>query len=118
MERGKQPLRDVRVLRCLAGALRIPPLLLGLADTPLRSVRAPRPVVRVGFTLAPDEESDPMRRRTLLAGLTSLAGTATARSRRQARRRFRLVGAELEHGRDPCGMRSQCLSREVVLKSR
>jgi len=76
LERGKQPLADVRVLRILAEALRIPPNLLGLADTPQRSVQAPRPVARVGVILAPDEETDLMRRRTLLAGLTSLAGTA------------------------------------------
>lgn len=76
MERGKQPLRDVRVLRCLAEALQIPPYLLGLTDTRSRSVHAPRPVARVNVILAPDEETDPMRRRTLLVGLTSLAGTA------------------------------------------
>ncbi|MCP2242493.1 helix-turn-helix domain-containing protein [Lentzea aerocolonigenes] len=76
MERGKQPLRDVQVLRCLAKALKIPPHLLGLTDTRSRSVHAPRPVARVNVILAPDEETDPMRRRTLLAGLTSLAGTA------------------------------------------
>ncbi|GGU39851.1 helix-turn-helix domain-containing protein [Lentzea flava] len=76
MERGKQPLRDVQVLRCLAKALQIPPHLLGLSDTTSRSVHAPRPVARVNVILAPDEETDPMRRRTLLAGLTSLAGTA------------------------------------------
>lgn len=73
LERGKQPLADVRVLRILAEALRIPPTLLGLADTPQRSVQAPRPVARVGVILAPDEETDPMRRRTLLAGLTGTA---------------------------------------------
>src|SRR5262249_27429500 len=50
--------------------------LLGLADTPQRSVPAPQRVGRVGTILAPDEETDPMRRRTLLAGLTSLTGTA------------------------------------------
>jgi transcriptional regulator with XRE-family HTH domain len=77
MERGKQSLRDVRVLRSLAEALRIPPHLLGLADTPVRSVRTRPPVARVGVILASDEETDPMRRRTLLAGLTGLAGTAT-----------------------------------------
>jgi transcriptional regulator with XRE-family HTH domain len=76
MERGKQPLGDVRVLRMLAAALRIPPSVLGLADTPRRSVRTPRPVARVAAVPVPDEETDPMRRRTLLAGLTSLAGTA------------------------------------------
>ena len=69
-------MRGVQVLRCLAKALRIPPQLLGLTDTASRSVHAPRPVARVNVILAPDEETDPTRRRTLLAGLTSLAGTA------------------------------------------
>ncbi|ONI87999.1 hypothetical protein ALI22I_19835 [Saccharothrix sp. ALI-22-I] len=76
LERGKQPLRDVRVLRSLVKALRIPPDLLGLADTPQRSVQPTPRLARVGVNLAPDEETDPMRRRTLLAGLTGLAGTA------------------------------------------
>jgi transcriptional regulator with XRE-family HTH domain len=75
MERGKQPLGDVRVLRVLVDALRIPPALLGLADTPRRSVRAPAPVARVGVILMPGEGTDPMRRRTLLTGLTGIAGT-------------------------------------------
>ena len=76
LERGKQPLGDVRVLRVLVEALRVPPALLGLADTPRRSVREPSPVARVGVILMPGEEADPMRRRTLLAGLTGIAGTA------------------------------------------
>lgn len=73
LERGKQRLADVRVLRILADALRVPPNLLGLADTPQRSVHAPQPAARVDVTLVPGEEIDPMRRRSLLAGL---AGTA------------------------------------------
>ncbi|WP_439659526.1 helix-turn-helix domain-containing protein [Lentzea sp. HUAS TT2] len=76
LERGKQPLRDVQVLRSLAAALQIPSSLLGLSDTASRSVRAQRPVARVNVNLAPDEETDPMRRRTLLAGLTGLAGAS------------------------------------------
>ncbi len=76
MERGKQPLRDVGVLRSLAEALHIPATLLGLADTPPRSVQTRRPVAMVGVILPPEEETDPMRRRTLLTGLTTLAGTA------------------------------------------
>lgn len=76
LETGKQPLRDVQVLRGLAEALRIPGHLLGLADTPARSVPVSRPAAKVGAILAPDEETDPMRRRTLLTGLTGLAGTA------------------------------------------
>lgn len=82
MERGKQPISDVRVLRSLAEALRVPPRLFGLADTPPRPMLPARPLARVGVPtsdeLALDEETDSMRRRTLLlAGLTSLAGAAT-----------------------------------------
>ena len=74
MERGKQPLRDVRVLRTIADAIGIPPRLLGLADTPTRSVPTASRLARVGrVPAAGDEESDRMRRRVLLAGL---AGTA------------------------------------------
>ncbi|MET9225604.1 helix-turn-helix domain-containing protein [Lentzea sp. NPDC003310] len=76
LERGKQRLRDVEVLRRLSIALQIPPHLLGLSDTASPSVHAPRPVARVNVNLAPDEETDPMRRRTLLAGLTGLAGAS------------------------------------------
>lgn len=76
MERGKQPLSDIRVLRSLAAALRIPPHVLGLANTPRRSVPVPLPAASVEAILAPDEGTDPMRRRTLLAGLTGVAGTA------------------------------------------
>lgn len=76
MERGRQPLSDIRVLRSLADALEVPPHVLGLADTPRRSVPPVRPTHRVRATLAPEEETDPMRRRTLLAGLTGLTSTA------------------------------------------
>ncbi|WP_280385269.1 helix-turn-helix domain-containing protein [Nocardia wallacei] len=76
LERGRQPLSDVRVLRSLADALGVPPRLFGLADTPAQTVRSPRPAAIVGIISAPDEETEPMRRRTLLTGLTSLAGAA------------------------------------------
>lgn len=76
METGHQPLRDVQVLRGLAAVLRIPPHLLGLADTPARTVPAPRPAAKVEATLVPEEETDPMRRRMMLAGLAGLASTA------------------------------------------
>lgn len=76
LERGVQRFGDVGTLRTIGRALRIPPNLLGLADTPPGSVQTTRPIARVGDILAPAEETDPMRRRTLLAGFTSLAGTA------------------------------------------
>lgn len=76
MERGRVPLTDIRVLRSLAEALMIPPRVLGLADTPPRTVQTPRPAVRVRAIPVPEEETDPMRRRALLRGLTGLAGTA------------------------------------------
>lgn len=74
LERGKQPLRDTRVLRSLATALRIPPELLGLADPPTLPMRPLRPTAIVGLTPGTDEETEPMRRRTLLTGLV---GTVT-----------------------------------------
>jgi transcriptional regulator with XRE-family HTH domain len=75
LERGKQRFGDVDTLRIIGRALRIPPNLLGLADTTPGSVQTTRPIARVGDILAPAEEIDPMRRRTLLAGFTGLAGT-------------------------------------------
>lgn len=76
MERGKQPLRDVKVLRALAETLHVPPHVLGVADTRRRSVPIATLTAKVEANLTPDEGTDPMRRRTVLAGLTSLAGTA------------------------------------------
>jgi Helix-turn-helix domain len=80
MERGKQPLRDVAVLRNLAEALEIPPQVLLMADTRRRCSpsTSPGPVRVNNVVAAPDGEVDPMRRRTLLAGLTGLTGTAVA----------------------------------------
>ncbi len=81
MERGKQHLGDVVALRRLADALLIPPVLLGLADTPPRSVQVGRPAAIVGGILPPvEEELDPMRRRTLLAGLAGTAALGTSAS--------------------------------------
>jgi transcriptional regulator with XRE-family HTH domain len=74
LETGRQPLRDVRVLRSLAEALAIPAHLLGLADTSTRNVANPRPAASLRIILRTDEEIDPMRRRTLLAGIGGLAG--------------------------------------------
>ncbi|WP_067665970.1 helix-turn-helix domain-containing protein [Nocardia miyunensis] len=74
LERGIQHLTDIQTLRTLADALDIPPHMLGVADTPPRSVRIARSPAIVGLNSGLDEESD-MRRRTLLTGLTGLAGT-------------------------------------------
>lgn len=65
-------LSDIRVLRSLADALEIAPHVLGLADTPQHSVPLPRSTHRVKATFTPEEGTDPMRRRTLLVGLTGL----------------------------------------------
>jgi hypothetical protein len=45
------------------------------ADTSRPSTPRPQPAVKVRAILAPEEETDPMRRRAVLAGLTGLAGT-------------------------------------------
>ncbi len=79
MERGKQPLRDVRVLRSIADALRIPARLLGLANTPSQSVApsrsAPGSGLRVGRVTSPTVKEDPVqRRRFLLAAGATVAG--------------------------------------------
>lgn len=76
MERGKQPMRDVRLLQNLAVRLGIPPHLLGLA--PRRQwVAAERgDDTRVGTQTSFGEEGDdPVRRRELLA---TLAGATTS----------------------------------------
>ncbi|WP_084505234.1 helix-turn-helix domain-containing protein [Nocardia harenae] len=74
LERGKQSLRDTHVLRSLAAALQFPPELLGVADPPRLPMHPLHPPAIVGLTRGPDEETEPMRRRTLLTGL---AGTVT-----------------------------------------
>src|SRR5262245_24347324 len=84
LETGRRRLTNRRVLRVLVEALCVPPSLLGLveertapqADTPPRSVPVRRPAATVGAILAPDEEIDPMDRRTLLTGAVGVAGTA------------------------------------------
>lgn len=40
MEKGRQPLRDVEVLRALSKALGIPPAVLGLSDAPASLMRS------------------------------------------------------------------------------
>jgi transcriptional regulator with XRE-family HTH domain len=71
MERGKQPVSDVRLLRSIADALGIPPRLLGLAHTPPPTAAPARttstPGLRVGRVTPPTmEEADPVRRRLFL----------------------------------------------------
>lgn len=80
MERGKQPVSDLRVLRSIADALGIPPQLLGLADATPRSAAscgsAPTPGLRVGRVTPSPTEEDPVRRRTfmLVTGATLASG--------------------------------------------
>ncbi|MET8682390.1 helix-turn-helix transcriptional regulator [Streptomyces sp. NPDC004647] len=80
MERGKQPMRDVVLLRRVAQVLDIPPHLLGLAPRHAQAVpsgdAAQRPpgTTRVGVEPLGEEGEDPVRRRNLLAGL---AGATT-----------------------------------------
>ena len=77
MERGKQPLRDVDVIRSLAEALGVHPNVLGLADTRKRSGLTRVPDAMVGPGQASAEGIDPMRRRTLITGVAGMAGVAT-----------------------------------------
>lgn len=77
-ETGRQPLRDVTLLRRLAEILHLPPHAFGLADTDtaVSSGSAPRSGHKVGrVTIPMPEEDDPVRRRTFLlaAGLASTA---------------------------------------------
>ncbi|MDH2391877.1 helix-turn-helix transcriptional regulator [Streptomyces sp. HNM0663] len=76
MERGKQPMRDVLLLRNLAACLDIPPHALGLAPQRQRAVSDRTDATRVGTqTLFGEEGDDPVRRRMLLAGM---AGATTS----------------------------------------
>jgi transcriptional regulator with XRE-family HTH domain len=75
LERGVQPLTDVRVLRRLASVLAIPPDMFGLADTP------PTPSTRTApqaTTLADQGDAGqggPVRRRQFLSVATAVAAT-------------------------------------------
>lgn len=81
MERGKQPLRDIAVLRRIASALSIPPELLGLASADDDSQRlrsavpftSAIPASRVDHGM---EGGDAVRRRELLIGLGAMSGAA------------------------------------------
>ncbi|MGW2563405.1 helix-turn-helix domain-containing protein [Streptomyces sp. NPDC001514] len=82
MERGKQPMRDVRLLRQVAEYLDIPPGLLGLAPNSERATHAGygdqhlSGTTRLGpQALFGEEGDDPVRRRKLLA---TLAGATTS----------------------------------------
>lgn len=86
MERGKQPMRDMELLRRIADVLTIPPQLLGLAPrhTPPPPTLVGSHPVRGATRVAPpdpfaEEGEDPVRRRKLLTGLAG-AGTGIALS--------------------------------------
>lgn len=74
MERGKQPLTDVMVLRRLAAAFDIPPRLFGLADpSGVFATHWPPAGDRVPATSATEGGDDPVQRREVLGGLAGLA---------------------------------------------
>lgn len=74
VERGKQPLTDVMVLRRLAAVFNIPPRLFGLADLPgLTAVHRPIPAGKVPGESIREGGVDPVRRRELLGMLAGLA---------------------------------------------
>lgn len=74
IERGRQPLRDIALLRQVAEALAIPPHMFGLVEV-TRRVEPPRKrgIAKVRRDGALDDGIDPVRRRELLGGLTGLA---------------------------------------------
>jgi len=79
-ETGSSPLRDVEILRALAGVLFLPVEVFGLALGHCAGVST-RPAAAEDHKVSGDqmpvwEEQDPMRRRTLLAGMSALAGSA------------------------------------------
>lgn len=75
MERGKQPMRDLLLLRRLADYLDIPPHLLGLAPRHRVGTSARPGATSVGMhTLSGEGGDDPVRRRQLLV---TLAGATT-----------------------------------------
>ncbi|SEP53585.1 helix-turn-helix domain-containing protein [Amycolatopsis saalfeldensis] len=79
-ETGSSPLRDVETLRALARVLFLPVEVFGLAldhSTGVSTRPAAPPEHKVsGDPMPVWEEQDPMRRRTLLAGMGALAGSA------------------------------------------
>jgi transcriptional regulator with XRE-family HTH domain len=79
-ETGRMPLRDLHLLRTLAGVLALPPAMFGLGNTAERASRpavgARHKVVDQGTPL-PAEEDDPVRRRTFFQ-LAALTGSTLA----------------------------------------
>lgn len=80
IERGRQRLTDVTVLRRLAAAFDIPPELFGLADIDGPALRRTgTPIDRVpGEATRREGGDDPVRRREVLGGLAGLAGFTLA----------------------------------------
>lgn len=79
-ETGSSPLRDVETLRALARVLFLPVEVFGLALDHSTGVST-RPAAAADHRVSGDpmpvwEEQDPMRRRTVLAGMSALAGSA------------------------------------------
>jgi transcriptional regulator with XRE-family HTH domain/tetratricopeptide (TPR) repeat protein len=74
IERGRQQLTDVTLLRRLAVAFSIPPALFGLAETSeAHHSVVTEDVGRLSRRLAPGLRAEPVRRRDVLAGLTAMA---------------------------------------------
>ncbi|MDT7788149.1 MAG: hypothetical protein QOF58_6568 [Pseudonocardiales bacterium] len=74
LETGKASFAAVDVRSAFVTALGLPPRLLGLADTTGTCTPPVTSAARVGGTAASSEGCDPMRRRTVLTGLTSVVG--------------------------------------------
>ncbi|MFE0686099.1 helix-turn-helix domain-containing protein [Streptomyces sp. NPDC058961] len=102
MERGKQPMRDVVLLRRVATILGIPPHLLGLACRHERAIPPPSPAHRppvatrvVGPEPSFGEEGEnSVQRRNLLAGLAGAATSAVFGPSPQASAQPSLSGLE------------------------
>lgn len=76
LETGKASFAAVSVRSAFASALGVPPRLLGLADTTTTCTPHATCGARVAGNAASSEGCDPMRRRTVLTGLTSVIGGA------------------------------------------
>ncbi|WP_239098104.1 helix-turn-helix domain-containing protein [Micromonospora qiuiae] len=80
IERGKQRLTDVTVLRRLAAAFDIPPELFGLTDDGATGSRQSRSTIGrlLGEGAYREVGDDPLRRRDVLGGLAGLVGSTFA----------------------------------------